>query len=268
MAMIYFYCDESGKHKTHPVITVTGVGVSKDRHEKFDREWEALLRAYELNELHMSRVSDLSQRIGHMMPSNQPINDRMETLIPFADCINQTMEYGLVQAWDVKAYAQLTLDVKRVLGGANDPYFMAFVRGALEIVDHVREKDRVLFVCDDDLTSAWDTYLHYRAVRNAHDQFRKKSVGITFADSEHFPALQAADMLAFLTRMEARSQFYRIANDWKRLYDYVTVPPRERAGIIQWHYMFADEQTLRNLAQSMLESIERGEIKTKNPNEK
>jgi hypothetical protein len=260
MAVIYFYCDESGKHKAQPVINVTGVGVSKDRHEKFDREWEALLRSYEIPELHMSRIADLTQRVGHMMPSNQSIDARMDALLPFADCINQTMEYGLVQAWDVKGYAHLTLDVKRVLGGANDPYFMAFVRGALEIVDHVGEKDRVVIVCDDDLATAWDTYLHYRAVRDAHPEFRKKTVGITFADSEHFPALQAADMVAFLGRLQARSEFYSVANDWKRLYEYVTTPPSGHRGIMRWYRMFADEKQLRALALSMLELQEQGKI--------
>jgi len=265
---MYFYCDESGKHKVQPVITVTGVGVTKDRHDKFDTEWRALLRAYELEELHMSRVADLTQRVGHMMPSNQPIDARIDALLPFADCINQTMEYGLVQAWDVKGYAHLTLDVKRVLGGANDPYFMAFVRGCLEIVDHVLVDDRVLIICDDDLTTAWDTYLHYRAMRDAEPTFRKKTIGITFADSEHFPALQAADLVAFLARLQARSEFYKVANDWRRLYEYVITPPRERAGIMRWHHMFADEQRLRDMATSMLEAIEQGKIKTKNPNEK
>jgi len=265
MAVMYFYCDESGKYRAQPVITVTGVGVTKDRQDRFDTEWRAILRAYKLEELHMSRVADLKQNVCHHMPANQTINERIDALLPFADCMNQYLEYGLVEAWDVKGYAHLTMEVKRVLGGANDPYFMAFVRGALEIVHHVLDDDRVVIVCDDDLTAAWDTYLHYRAVRDAYPSFKRKTIGISFANSSHFPALQAADLVAFLSRLEAKSQFYKTVNDWKRLYEYATTPPKEKAGIMQWSHMFADEQKLREFAQSMRDMQHEGRFDGEKP---
>jgi len=70
---------------------------------------------------------------------------------------------------------------------------------------------------------------------------RKKTASISFADDKYFPALQAADLMAFLTRHEARAQFYKKGrNEWLSLFDYLV---RDRgAGKMRWLKMFADEK--------------------------
>jgi hypothetical protein len=49
------------------------------------------------------------------MPSDQSFDERIDALLPFADCINDHLEIGLGQAWDVKGYANLSMEAKKNL---------------------------------------------------------------------------------------------------------------------------------------------------------
>ena len=72
----------------------------------------------------------------------------------------------------------------------------------MEIVDYVHEDDRISLICGDDPETAWDCYRHYRGVRQAHAEIRRRTVALSFSDDKHFPGLQAADMVAFLSRLD------------------------------------------------------------------
>jgi hypothetical protein len=254
LAVISFYCDESGKYRRNPVVAVTGVGATKEHLESFSREWEDLLRAYGIgDELHMSRVAEPTQACGSKMPANQTIEQRIEGLLPFANCINDHLEIGLILAWDVKGYNNLPLEVKKCLGGSNDPYHVAFIRGVLEIIEYAGTGNVVSVVADDDELTAWDAYIHYRAIQKAVPELGKNLAAITFAKSQHFCPLQAADMAAFLTRREARAEFYGAPNEFKTLLDYLASGPRANSrGKMKWFKQFAGGQNLVDLGNAVM----------------
>jgi uncharacterized protein DUF3800 len=254
MAMLYFYCDESGKYRKNPVIAITGIGADSKHLETFQAEWTLLLRSYGLlPELHMSRVLDLKQANGPKMPADQTLDERTDALLPFADCINKYLEIGLMQAWDIKGYNNLPTEVKKLLGGSSDPYQLAFVRGLLEIADYVGKDGTISVICDDDEVISWDTYNHYRAIRKAVPEINPSFAGITFAKSEHFIPLQAADMAAFLARREAAERFWGKPNEYKRLTNYLVGRPREQSrGTMRWFTLFADESGLVELANDIM----------------
>jgi hypothetical protein len=60
-------------------------------------------------------------------------------------------------------------------------------------------------ICDDDRSTAWDCYWHYRGIKAANEDVREKIVSLGFPNDQYFPALQAADMLAYLSRLEQLS---------------------------------------------------------------
>ena len=62
---------------------------------------------------------------------------------------------------------------------------------------------------------------HYRAIRDARGDVKEKVISLTFADDEYFPALQAADMVAWLTRREAQREFYGNTYEFRELYSYL-----------------------------------------------
>lgn len=267
MAILHFFCDESGKYRKNPVVSITGIGADRSRLDQFDSQWRALLDSYGLlPELHMARVLQLSQANGPKMSSGQSLDERIDALLPFADCINNHLEIGLVQAWDVKGYSKLSMEVKRHLGGSHDPYQLAFIRGLLAIKDYAGKGDVVNVICDDDEVTAWDTYMHFRAVFKALPEIADSFVGISFAKSQHYTPLQAADMVAFLVRREASARFWHKPNEYKRLADYLMADPKPGSqGVMHWYTMFADEQQLVNLANDMLKANALPEIQQSSP---
>lgn len=208
MAFVYHqvFADESGKYQSDPLIAFCAVSATADRLGPFDVAWRTLLRAYELDELHMSRCSRLRESHGCYLQSGQTIDERTELLFPFTDLIAKHLEKGIIQAWDVRGFNHLSAAVMKALGGTGDPYFLAFVRGLSHIAEKLSDDDKVSIVCDDDETTAWDLYGHYRSVGKVDPNVQKKAISLSFANSKHFPGLQAADMVAFLTKHEANQR--------------------------------------------------------------
>lgn len=258
MALIYhhIFFDESGKHEADPLIAFSGVCSTGNRLSAFDAVWRSTLRYYELPSLHMKSVSRLSEDHGHMFKKGQTIDERTDALIPFADIINTHLEIGVIQAWSVRGYNSLSSAAKQILGGSNDPYFLAFVRGLLEIVKHIGEDGRINLICDDDIDTAWDCYNHYRTVGKVDHRIQKQAVSLSFANDKHFPALQAADMVAFLTRQEASQQFDGKPNIWRRLYDRLTIEPYAPLGVMRWYHMYAGAEMLAEFAKEANELAE------------
>jgi hypothetical protein len=248
MAIFHAFFDESGKKTDHPVVTFCGVCVSQSKLEQFDKAWIGLLQYYDLSYLHLAEALRPFVKLSDKVPK-QSVSERIETLKPFADCINNHLELGLLQAWDVKGFNSLSKNARAKLGSPTDPYYVAFARGIVELMDYVHGDDRISLTCDHDEETAWDCYRHYRGIRNARGEIREKTIALRFADDKHFPALQAADMVAVLTRFEARHQFYKKEYKFTELFDYLV---RERGpNLMQWRKMFADEATVTSLSKSL-----------------
>jgi Protein of unknown function (DUF3800) len=259
MAFVYHqvFADESGKFHQDPLIAFCAVTATAERLSSFDQAWRTLLRSYEVEALHMERASRLVEDFGWRMRKGDTVDERTNALLPFADLINKHLEMGVTQAWDVRGFNHLSRAVLKTLGGSNDPYFLAFVRGLAQIADKVGEDDRISIICDDDPHTAWDLYVHYRSLGKADFTIQKKAISLSFANDKHFPALQAADMLAFLTRHEAAEQFNGVTNIWRRLYDRLMTQPEPPYGIMRWFRMFADEDQLVEFAREAQAVAER-----------
>lgn len=238
MAILQVYLDESGKHRDHPLIATCCVCAPATKIDRFGDDWNGLLRQHEVAEFHMKRASQYSRSWGKI--PKQTLDERIEALKPFADCIGDNLELGIIQAWDVKGFREIPPESRTKIGNVRDPYYLAFVLALLELIKYAKGDDVLTIVCDHDIETAWECYRHYLGVRKKHDGVRKKTASIGFADDKFFPALQAADMIAYLTRHEARDEFYSIHNKWLGLFNYVV---RKRGPAkMQWKKMFADEQ--------------------------
>ncbi len=242
MTVLQAFFDESGKQSDHPLIAVCCVCGTSAQMNKFDDYWRALLEKHSVSDLHMKRASDYKRSWGTL--PKQTVEERIEGLKPFADCMGENLQFGLIEAWDVKGFKAIPAQARNKIGNPQDPYYLAFARALLDFPDHAGEDDVLSLICDHDEESAWDSYRHYRGIRRASTRVREKTASISFADDKFFPALQAADMVAFLTRHEAREEFYEIRNLWLPLFDYMV---RDRGpGKMEWQKMFANEQKARN----------------------
>lgn len=243
MAILYVYFDESGKKSDHPVVTITCVCVTQPKLHQFEDAWGVLLRRYDLPGLHMMKAARLSQKYGCLMPARQSAEQRMNALIPFADCINEHLEYGVIQAIDIKGFRTIFAHAK------DDPYYLAFDRAMLELANYTQKEDRISLICDDDTQTAWDCYRHYRKVRGERADIQKKTIALSFADDDYFPALQAADMVAYLSRLEAKTRFYGDRYNFQRLFNHLITD--KGVGFMKWVAAFADQKVLESTGEAL-----------------
>ena len=84
-------------------------------------------------------------------------------------------------------------------------------------------------------------------------EIQEKTVSLAFADDEHFPALQAADIASWLARREAQLQFHKMPYEFRELYEYM-VEDRRGSWKMEWRKVFADKD-MQNKLRKDLESM-------------
>jgi hypothetical protein len=253
MTTIQFYCDEGGKYESpHEVVTFAALTLSPNRLQGFNEDWNALLRAYEIPAIHMKNLANVSKGCSRKFRENRTVDQTIEALLPFADCINKHLEVGLFEVLDVRAYIAMPESVKNKFGGEyRDPHYLAFVRAMVEFQKVISAEDKISLICDDDAIKAFDCYLHYRAVCEGNPEQRQRFIALTFAKAASFPVLQAADMVALLSRLEGIERFRGETNKWRELFTYLTTEPPPSKGLMRWYDMIADGPVLKKLADSL-----------------
>lgn len=247
VAIVNTYFDESGKFTDHTIVAFSGVVANADDIDAFSRHWRRLLRQSGLSFLTMKDalnakkpLSASKEAIGH--------EARCAALAPFARCIRKHFEILIIQAVDVVAFAKMPEHVKNKL--RNDPHYIAVASGIAGFVDGIEPGNYVSIFCDDEESTAQPIYKFYRKIKLAFPAFRKKLASLTFADDEIYPPLQAADMVASLSRLEAGYHFASTEYEYAELFEMVC-NPNEGLSIIN----FWDSVRLPQLATKYEELI-------------
>jgi hypothetical protein len=145
------------------------------------------------------------------------------------------------------------------LGNPKDPNYVTFALAMIRIQKYCQPDDRIAIVCDHDDETASGFYGYYKGIRHQHRKMQESMVSISFADDRYFPSLQAADMLAYLTRLEAKRMWYNERHDYGPLIEYLLDTKSKAPGkAAQWFVMFNDEAKLRSLKTSADVLAERG----------
>lgn len=145
-------------------------------------------------------------------------------------------------AVDVKAFGNTPDHLRRIW--SDNPHFLAFARTLLAVLEPLQEKDKINIICDDEESTALPMYRLYRRVKIVYADARSRLASISFADDEVFSALQAADLIASLTRLQARNVFHKEEYEFSRLFKILGQP---ETGDRQWgfsgNFCGADELT-------------------------
>jgi hypothetical protein len=249
MSYLTLYFDESGKHHNASNVTFIGLLIRNNRLETFDEAWKTLLSQTKMNRLHMVDAvrenKPLSKNVGA-----QTLEARIETLKPFADCIREHCEFGLVQAMQVSGFNSYSKEALQHLGQPDSPHYLVFLSGLLGLLDHTSSDDRISCVCDDDQQTAWNCYRHYRGLTHTNI-LGKRIISLSFANDYYFPGLQACDFAALLTRFNANHIYSNGSEEFRYqpLWDYLV---RDRlAGQIDWKYLFHDEAHCKDISDEL-----------------
>jgi hypothetical protein len=100
---------------------------------------------------------------------------------------------------------------------SKNPQYAAFTRVVIELMGHLHPEDTISVICDDEEETALTIYQLYRKIKLTYPEARRKLVSLSLADDKVFVQLQAADMIASLTRLEARRKFLQERFDYTLL---------------------------------------------------
>jgi Protein of unknown function (DUF3800) len=243
MAIFQAFFDESGKFKDKHIVSFCGFCSPSAKVLEFEDEWRGLLRHYGLHALSMKRA--LRRTIRFSENEKAPsVEERNAVLGRFAQCARKYFEMGIAITIDVAAYKKWPAHAKRRVGGSDNPHYMAFICAILGCTHYISGEDRINMICDDDNETAMNCYRIYQRGKTIDLDIKKKLVSITFADDEAFVPLQAADLLASISRLEAGRQFHRDYYEYVPLFHALTSPG---AGI-RWAVEFYGEDRLNALA--------------------
>lgn len=248
MGIFHTFFDESGKFKDHKLISFCGFGSKARTLKDFDDDWEYQLRRTGMDALHMVDACRINKPLGRLI-GPQSLADRIDDLKPFADCIRNHLELGVATVFEVEGYKSFTEMAKKALGGSDNPFYTQFLSTMQIVAGYVTTGEPITLMCDEDESTAWWCYKLYSRVKKLDRGIGRKLAAISFANDRHFPALQAADMLSFLCRLQANGQFYGIDYDFHPLFTYLT----ERRGSRNptWQVAFKDKSHLAPLGATL-----------------
>lgn len=250
MAIFQTFLDESGKFKDKRVVSFCGFVSPLARVREFEEEWNGLLRHFGLHCLTMKRA--LRRKIPFSPNTKaKSAEERNKAFVPFIECIRKHFEMGVAITVDVDAYKKWSPQAKRRVGGSDDPHYFAFlcaVTGASKYING--QDDKFSLICDDDKATAMNCYRLYSRVKTINPELKRKLVSITFADDDELVPLQAADLLASLSRLEAARQFHRDYYEYMPSFKALTGP----GSGMYWGVSFYDTERLSNLGNQLVKN--------------
>jgi hypothetical protein len=198
---------------------------------------------------HARPLSKKNDRVG--------IEKRVDDLKPFVNCIRKYLLVVSGVAIDVAAFKRQPSHLFQRLG--NNPCYAAFATEMLQIIDFCSKEDKISLICDEDEETATEFYRLYRRVKKVWPAAKDKLIGITFATDMYLLALQAADLVASLIRLEAGRKMLALSYDYEALFQDLTLTkakPGER--IWQAETSSVDEGTLIQLATDLMKDRSEG----------
>jgi len=205
MIVLNAYFDESGKQNQERFVTFAGF--VSESWDDFNRVWGNRLRKYKLDGgLHLSE-SDM-----------QANAQKLEMYSEFIKVIRLYVEKGIAIAADTGGFQAIHQDIREYL--YDDAHFIAVESALIDLKDFSSATPDVSVnvICDDDPLKACSMYKLYNRFLQTHTKARKMFRSIAFADDKFYPQLQAADLLAWVGRAEARHRFYNEDFPLRRLY--------------------------------------------------
>ncbi len=256
MGILHSFFDESGKFQDHQVVAFCGFGASDAQLKEFDKQWENQLLRCGMDALHWVKARRCGKALGDRI-GPQSLQERINDLKPFADCVNDYLGLGAACVFEVTGYASFAQDSKNLLGGSDNPFYVQFLRTVMLLAEFARPGENITMMCDEDEETAWNCYRLYRRVKEIHPKVGRRLAAISFADDVYFPALQAADMLSFLCREQAKLQWFGESYEYRDFFRYLTDP--RGTSNLRWQVAFKNMDDLQKLEKSLVRKQQRRE---------
>jgi Protein of unknown function (DUF3800) len=248
------FVDESGKFKDHKVIAIGCVAAYNEQLHDFAQEWGRHLILNGLNDLSAKKALNYSRPLSKKN-TDVGLTNRIDTLRPFVACIRKHLQVAVGCVVDVRVFKQLPSHFFQVFG--SDPSYMAFMRIMLQLAEFASASDKISLICDEDEQTALAFYRLYRRIKKVAPGVQKRLVAISFADDRFLFALQAADLIAALIRLEKTAQLIRTKYDYKPLYKALVAQPEKHERIWYCGIATGDKKALTKTATNVIAQLKK-----------
>lgn len=189
---IQVYFDESGKLQNRDQYVVfAGVAGHIDEHSAFSRDWAALLGTT-VKHIHMR---DAMWCRGEFNNWNDRGKDRDELLIECAKLTQRSVAMLIASPMSKADFRSLSTTEQQRL---KNPVYGGFEGCVRVLAAEFKNHDLSLWY-DESQEYAKTCLDLYHRIKSTSSALRNQLRSITFADDTKFPALQAADMVAYST---------------------------------------------------------------------
>ena len=202
MAWFYVYVDDSGKEENlkDRFISLCGYLVSPSNLQKFSTRWNEALQKYGVPPIHLRSIrhperdeewAEVKQRWGDQweIRSAQMLQD-------FALLVEEENIYAVGAVVDCDHYRSLADSLFKRSFTALSFAFKDVIFGSLKKIETVDPSPTVSFVFDDDRQYGPYLYELMSSLKQSSPKVKERVISVCFSNDQHFPPLQAADMLA------------------------------------------------------------------------
>ena len=198
--MIVGFFDDSGKESDTGNRFVVLAGFSALDYSPFQKlhlQWAELLYRHELPGIHMKNILNIAKKRGWDMPTLNAV------LGEFIQVIRQSNLVGMGIGVDLEAWRLIRPEITRQLGDSQVFCCSRLVRSIMDRLETLRmQHEEISVTFDRDFEFARRRVRLFEELSRQYPQIAAHVAQVSFADSESFYPLQAADLLAWETRRE------------------------------------------------------------------
>lgn len=197
MAVFQVYSDESGKLADSQCVAFASILFRQEEALPFSNRWNELLAAAGVSYISMKEAMGLKGEFRGWKDRKKDRDDLLEALAALAwdRC------YFLARSPMVtEEFRKLPQSSQEQLKDLPYAAFEALVKGIAEVSANSQQRDRFHLIYDLSEEYSVECIRLFNRLRMMRSQYRDLFSSLSFADDTEFPPLQAADMLAYVTR--------------------------------------------------------------------
>lgn len=187
--------DESGKLADSKMVVFAGSVATAERWNVMSEKWNAEMGRRGIRYLTMKEAMHLRGEFQGRDPK-----ERDELLLTLAESLHSIVGFHVAAPMSNAEFSGLPLHARQLLKNPQYCGFQACMHASVAFARNPNLK--LALYCDSSEEYSVQCLKLYLKMRRLVAEFKDKCVSLTFSEDEHFPPLQAADMLAYCVRLD------------------------------------------------------------------
>lgn len=208
MGVFQAYFDESGKLADKPFVVFAGCVAEISDWESFSNKWNDMLGT-DIRFVHMTEAMGCS---GEFKQFRGREHDRDDLLVALVEMGFSRYAFSFYLPIDSAIFSSLNEGLKGLL---KDPVYCGFegmARNLIASANHIQAESGRQYshafqlYCDSSEQYSLQILKLYHRLRSQNKDMRDRFQCLTFAEDQHFPPLQLADVIAYCRRRQVSNQ--------------------------------------------------------------